>query len=192
MGLLHDANSGHAQKRTQEVGSETAQEVTTRALAEGLTLRLSDGNRSGYFGVSSKPLKGTKKFEFEAQVKRGTKCVSLGRFDTAEAAALCIARTPEGRAAFGQRKMTVKEVEEEAWAEGLTLRLSGSNKSGFFGVTCETRFRTATFQARVTYDGKEVCLGSFTTPEEAALAVARETVKAKREPAAAKEVPMSP
>ena len=54
-------------------------------------------NSSGYFGVYlvhpgyPKP--------YQAQVRRGDKMVHLGSFATAEAAALCVARTPEGQAA---------------------------------------------------------------------------------------------
>ena len=54
-------------------------------------------NSMGYFGVSLvKP--GTSK-PYQAQVKRGGKKVHLGCFATAEEAALCVARSPEGRAA---------------------------------------------------------------------------------------------
>ena len=67
----------------------------SQAEAEGLTLLVAD-NKTGYFGVCltnpgyPKP--------FKAQVSRGGKVVSLGCFATAEEAALCIARSPEGRA----------------------------------------------------------------------------------------------
>jgi hypothetical protein len=53
-------------------------------------------NRSGYFGVSLQP--GQPK-PYQARVRRGGKRVYLGMFATAEEAALCVARTPEGRAA---------------------------------------------------------------------------------------------
>ena len=67
-----------------------------QAEAEGLTLLKAD-NKTGYFGVhlthpgQPKP--------YQAQVWRGGKVVSLGHFATAEEAALCVARSPEGRAA---------------------------------------------------------------------------------------------
>ena len=54
-------------------------------------------NKAGYFGVclihpgQPKP--------YQARVKRGGKDVSLGSFAIAEEAALCVARTPEGRKA---------------------------------------------------------------------------------------------
>ena len=69
---------------------------SAQAEAEGLTLRVAD-NKAGYFGVTlNQP--GQPK-PYQAQVKRGGKVVSLGHFATAEEAALCVARTPEGRKA---------------------------------------------------------------------------------------------
>ena len=66
-------------------------------------------NSMGYFGVSLvKP--GTSK-PYQAQVKRGGKKVHLGCFATAEEAALCIARSPEGRAAAAKR--VAPQVSEE-------------------------------------------------------------------------------
>ena len=67
----------------------------SQAEAEGLTLLKAD-NKTGYFGVSHKP--GRPK-PYEARVRRGGKQVGLGTFATAEEAALCIARSPEGQAA---------------------------------------------------------------------------------------------
>ena len=58
-------------------------------------------NSTGYFGVYlskhglSKP--------YQAQVRRGGRKVYLGSFAIAEEAALCVARTPEGRAAAAER-----------------------------------------------------------------------------------------
>ena len=63
---------------------------------EGLTLLKAD-SKTGYFGVNlNKP--GYPK-PYQAVVRRGGKQVSLGRFATAEEAALCIARSPEGQVA---------------------------------------------------------------------------------------------
>ena len=65
-----------------------------QAQAEGLTLTVAD-NKTGYFGVHlNKP--GQSK-PYEAQVRRGGKKVHLGSFATAEEAALCVARSPEGQ-----------------------------------------------------------------------------------------------
>ena len=72
---------------------------SSQAEAEGLTLRKAD-NKTGYFGVVHRP--GDAK-PYAAKVKRGGKTVGLGSFATAEEAALCIARSPEGRAAAAKR-----------------------------------------------------------------------------------------
>ena len=72
----------------------------SRAEAEGLTLLKAD-NKAGYYGVhlhypgQPKP--------YQAQVRRGGKTVYLGSFATAEEAALCVARSPEGRAAAAEQ-----------------------------------------------------------------------------------------
>ena len=63
--------------------------------AERLTLLVAD-NKTGYFGVRL-PKAGQPK-PYQAQVNRGGKGVYLGSFATAEEAALCVARSPEGRA----------------------------------------------------------------------------------------------
>ena len=72
---------------------------SAQAEAEGLTLRVAD-NKAGYFGVHHKP--GRAK-PYVVQVKRGGKKVSLGSFATAEEAALCLARSPEGQVAAAER-----------------------------------------------------------------------------------------
>ena len=73
-----------------------SEQVRQQAQAEKLVLLLAE-NKTGYFGVSlNKP--GQPK-PYLAQVRRGGKKVCLGNFATAEEAALCIARTPEGQAA---------------------------------------------------------------------------------------------
>ena len=74
----------------------TSEEARQQARAEGLTLLKAD-NKTGYFGVHlHKP--GQPK-PYQAQVRRGGTTVHLGSFATAEEAALCVARSPEGRAA---------------------------------------------------------------------------------------------
>ena len=75
--------------------------VATAALQAGEQTLLVAGNKAGYFGVhldrSGKPK------PYQARVWRGGKQVSLGYFATAEEAALCVARSPEGRAAAAER-----------------------------------------------------------------------------------------
>ena len=67
----------------------------SHAEADGLTLLKAD-NKTGYFGVNlNNPGKAK---PYVARVRRGGKQVSLGYFATAEEAALCVARSPEGQA----------------------------------------------------------------------------------------------
>ena len=69
---------------------------SAQARAERLTLLVADST-TGYFGVSL-CFSGTPK-PYQARVWRGGKRVYLGTFATAQEAALCVARTPEGHAA---------------------------------------------------------------------------------------------
>ena len=72
----------------------SSEEARQQAQAEKLTLLVSE-NKTGYFGVCrNQP---GKPKPFEARVWRGGKDIHLGRFATAEEAALCVARSPEGR-----------------------------------------------------------------------------------------------
>jgi hypothetical protein len=110
-------------------------------------------------------------------VKRGGKDVHLGQFATAEAAALCVARSPEGQAAAAKRAaaappLTSEEARQQAQAEGLTLRVA-KNKAGYYGVHHQNPGQPKPYQAQVSRGGKHVSLGSFATAEEAALCVAR-------------------
>ena len=131
-------------------------------------------NGSGYFGVYlSNP--GNKRYQ--AHVWRGGKDVHLGSFVTAEEAALCVARTPEGqaaarRAAAAPVPLTSEEARQQAQAERLTL-LKADSKTGYFGVKHQHKpGRRKPFVTQVKRGGKQVSLGSFATAEEAALCVA--------------------
>ena len=144
-----------------------------QAQAELLTLLVAD-NSTGYFGVLHRP--GRPK-PYQAQVWRGGKTVHLGSFATAEEAALCVARTPEGKAAAEQAApappLTSAEARQQAQAEELTLVVAES-KTGYFGVVLDSRPGLAKpYHARVKRGGKKVHLGSFATAEEAALCIAR-------------------
>ena len=100
----------------------------------------------------------------------------LGYFATAEEAALCLARTPEGRAAAEaapQPPLTAEEAMEQAEAEGLTLLRKEGNTTGFKGVTVDPRCKGKPYRAQVLRGGKYVTLGCFLTAEEAALCIAR-------------------
>ena len=74
---------------------------------------------------------------YQGQVWRGGKLVHLGSFATAEEAALCVARSPEGQAAAEKAAaaapLTSDEARQQARAEGPTL-LEADNKAGYFGV----------------------------------------------------------
>ena len=84
-----------------------------QAEAEGLTLLKAD-NKTGYFGVSlDKRLSAAHK-PYQARVRRGGKDVHLGSFATAEEAALCIARSPEGRDAAKRAAAAPPLTSEEA------------------------------------------------------------------------------
>ena len=105
-----------------------------QAQAEGLTLLVAN-SKTGYFGVYRHP--GRPK-PYEAQVKRGGKQMSLGTFATAEEAALCLARTPEGQAAAQRAAaarplsppLTSEEARQQAQAEGLTLLVTDRQEGG--------------------------------------------------------------
>lgn len=150
----------------------TSEEARQQAEAEGLTL-LKAKNTTGYFGVHlNRP--GQPK-PYKAEVSRGGK-VHLGSFATAEEAALCIARLPEGRAAAERSAaaapLTSEEARQQAQAEGLTLCVS-DNKAGYFGVCLAKPGQPKPYEAKVYRDGKTVRLGSFATAEQAALCRAR-------------------
>ena len=111
-------------------------------------------------------------------MRRSSKPVTLGCFATAEEAALCVARSPEGKAAAERAStplpitpMTREQALQQAQAEGLALRTS-DNKSGYANVTMLPG-RREPYQAQVYRGGKTVTVGSFAIAEEAALCVAR-------------------
>ena len=130
---------------------------------------------TGYFGVNLASNGGPK--PYQARVWRGGKTVQLGSFATAEEAALCVARSPEGREA-AQRDaatpvpLTSEEARQQAEAEGLTLRVADNN-SGYYGVYLDDARRPHHFKATVRRGDKQAHLGSFASAEEAALCVAR-------------------
>ena len=96
-----------AAKRPAAAAPLTSEEARQQAEAEGLTLLKAD-NKAGYFGVYH-PSPGQPK-PYQAQVRRGGKEVSLGSFATAEEAALCIARSPEGQEAARRAEREAAEL----------------------------------------------------------------------------------
>ena len=155
-----------------------SEEARQQAQAEELILLVAD-NKTGYYCVSL--AKAGQPKPYQAHVQRGGMRVHLGSFATAEEAALCVARSPEGQAIAAERAaaaapLTSEEARQQAQAEGLTL-LVAESKTGYFGVKLLPS-RPCTGQpkpylARVSRGGKQVMLGSFATAEEAALCVAR-------------------
>eukprot|EP00964_Phaeocystis_antarctica_P019998 scaffold11040_cov62-Phaeocystis_antarctica.AAC.3 len=151
-----------------------SEEARQQAQAEELILLVTD-NKTGYFGVSL--AKAGQPKPYQAHVQRGGRRVHLGSFATAEEAALCVARSPEGQAIAAERAeaaapLTSEEARQQARAEGLKL-LVAKSKTGYFGVTLARPGRPKPYQARVKRSGEDVSLGSFATAEEAALCVAR-------------------
>ena len=150
----------------------TAEEALRQAEAEGLTLLRSESNATGFKGVSIKSGKST---PYQAEVRRGGKQVSLGCFETPEEAALSYARTPEAQAAAAAPPapppMTAEEALRQAEAEGLTL-LKSDNDTGFKRVSFKSG-KSKPYLATAQRGGKQVSLGCFETPEEAALCYAR-------------------
>ena len=97
---------------------------SAQAEAEGLTLLVAE-NKTGYYGVSlNNP---GKPKPYMAKVTRGGKIVGLGSFATAEEAALCVARTPEGQAAgrAAAPPLTSEEEGKSAMPSGATLKGEG-------------------------------------------------------------------
>ena len=150
----------------------TSEEARQQAQAEGLTLLRAE-NKTGYFGVYLDHPGWPYPKPYQARMRRGSKMVHLGSFATAEEAALCVARSPEGQAAAAKRPaLTSEEARQQAQAEGLTL-LVAKNKTGYFRVSLDQPGRPKPYQVRVKRGGKTAHLGYFATAEEAALCVAR-------------------
>ena len=78
-----------------------ANEARQQAQAERLTLVVAE-NKAGYFGVTIN--QSSKSRPYQAKVKCVGKDVHLGYFATAEEAALCVARSPEGQTAASAAK----------------------------------------------------------------------------------------
>ena len=114
----------------------TAEEAVAQAKAENLTL-LRSGTVSGFKNAT---FNNGRVKPYQTHVRRGGKKVHLGHFATAEEAALCFARTPEGRAAAVAAAAappappaSAEEAVRQAEAEGLTL-VKANTISGYKGV----------------------------------------------------------
>ena len=100
----------------------TGEEARQQAQAEGLMLRVAD-SKTGYLRVyltnpgQPKP--------YQARVKRGGKVVHLGGFVTAEEAALCVARSPEGQAAAQKAAAATRPLTSEEEGKGAFVKEEG-------------------------------------------------------------------
>ena len=149
------------------------------AEAEGLTLARAD-TPSGYVHVRHRT--GSRTKPFAADMNSSSRHHFLGMFATAEEAALAVARfraSEEYGAADHRAPPTAAEVAaaaaeavRQAAAEGLTLKTSTDNVTGFYNVV-RSRSEAKPFAADVRIDGKVKRLATCICPEQAALAVAR-------------------
>ena len=96
--------------RGRPAGTQDSQLASS---AEGISLRVSD-NKTGYFGVTYNNKRKSK--PYAAALSHDGKRVSLGYFATAEEAALCIARSPEGQAAAAEAERGEKR-RHRSWAD---------------------------------------------------------------------------
>ena len=191
------------QSLTQEGAVRKAEEAVRQAEIEGLTLLRAD-SMSGFRNVK---FDSNKTPAFHVLVTRArpsskrkhagahTMQVSLGRFDTAEEAALCYARTPEGRAtaaaaatsAATPMPLTAEEALRQAETERLPLP-HAKNMSGYRNVGFQKKAKARPYLAQVTLPGSRSgarILGTFVTAEEAALCAARAVADAEKAAAAA-------
>ena len=157
--------------------SARAAAALAAAEAEGLTLARAD-TPSGYVHVRHRT--GRTK-PFQAQLYHGGRENYLGHFPTAEEAALAVARfraSEEGDAdhrappTAAEAAAAAAEAVRQAAAEGLTLKTSTDNVTGFYNVV-RSRSEAKPFAADVRIDGKVKRLATCICPEQAALAVAR-------------------
>ena len=93
-----------------------------QAQAERLTLLVAD-NTTGYFGVCL--VKPGQPKPYQAHVWHGGKKVHLGSFATAEEAALCVARSPEGQAAAEQAAAAPTPLTSEVEGKGPFVKEEG-------------------------------------------------------------------
>ena len=153
----------------------TEDEARAAATAEGLELVPSSHGMTGFKGVSMN------RGRYLVQIQENGQTRHLGTFATPEEAALCYARragaaraaieAAEARIAATLQPLTADEARAAATAEGLELVPSSRSKTGFKGVRkkhCDMKYNV-----QIQENGTTRYLGSFATPEEAALCYAR-------------------
>ena len=137
--------------------------------------------RTGAYAVGGSAGSSNPRAHREEEARSEAEAPSQAASDEDNAAGL------ESRAAAGQPPLTPDEARAAAAAEGLELVPSSSNESGFKGVRSKrsgSRYTTETKK-----NGRTRYLGTFATPEEAALCYARH-VGAERAAAEATEEPL--
>ena len=175
VGADQEATKGAAAKRKRPQPL-SAEEAKAAAIADGLEL-VTAGNAAGFRNVCL--LDG--RYVTLLPGKWGRKSRSVGGFVTPEEAALAYARhvgakqaAIEAAAARGvgpqqPQPLTAEQARAAAAAEGLEL-VTSRNESGLKGVSLT---RHGKYNAHV-WDGSRLhSLGSFATPDEAALVYAR-------------------
>ena len=143
------------------------------AAAEGLELVPSATGETGFRGVYKHFRK------YASHIREKGQKRHLGIFETPEEAALCYARhiradraAREAAAVRGAtpQPLTADEARAAAAAQGLELVPSSCNETGFKSVN---KSGPRNYKARIIENGTMRHLGTFATPEEAALSYAR-------------------
>jgi hypothetical protein len=168
----------------------TADEARAAAVAEGLELVPSSSGQTGFKRVKKS------RGRYVVTIYENGKTCYLGTFATPEEAALWYARHAGAERAAaeaaeasvaGPRPLTADEARAAAAAEGLELVPSSSGQTGFKGV----RKKDGRYDVLIRENGKQRYIGTFVTPEEAALCYARR-VGAERAAAEAAQAPQQP
>ena len=156
------------------------EDAIAAAEEEGLDLVRADGSPTGFWGVRQRG----NRFVAAPRVSGENSSRHLGMFDSAEEAALAIARwirntgaTPSARKArklehTAAPTISLEEATAQAAAEGLTFLVDASNPTGFRGVY-KSNSAVRPFYAKVLGRKKTQNVGKFATAHEAALAIAR-------------------
>ena len=170
-------------ERTRLSHRLVSKQARDTALAEGLTLAKAQ-NMVGYANVVYSPHSTLGPFMAHLRDTQGSTEI-LGRFTTPEEAALCFARTPQGRARAQAQQprpaapsVTREQALQCASDEGLTLHMTEHPNGAptYTGVSSLGSFYRADYYLR----SKKVCVGcKFQTAEEAALCRARELAQSE-------------
>ena len=170
-------------ERTRLSHRLVSKQARDTALAEGLTLAKAQ-NMVGYANVVYSPHSTLGPFMAHLRDTQGSTEI-LGRFTTPEEAALCFARTPQGRARAQAQQprpaapsVTREQALQCASDEGLTLHMTEhpNDAPTYTGVSSLGSFYRADYYLR----SKKVCVGcKFQTAEEAALCRARELAQSE-------------